>query len=174
MLGIFQNYSEATTVLMPHFYGWNTEAFAQDSWRVGRRLTLDLGVRVVHMGVYQDDNNTLSGFYSQLWNASQAPWLYWPGVVGGKSVAVDPRTGATTYAVLVNTIVPGSGNPADGMHVNGLTGKGDFYHYAPLVFTPRVGFAWDVFGDGKMAVRGGFGQFTNLYHSGLRGEKGTR
>ena len=28
-----------------------------------------------------------------------------------------------------------------------------------LSFAPRVGFAWDPFGDGKMSVRGGFGMF---------------
>ena len=167
LLGTFGSYSEGSNTLMPHFYSWNTEGYVQDSWRVGRRLTLDLGVRWVHQGVYHDDQNTLSGFYPQLWNAAQAPRLYWPATVGGQSVALDKATGNTTYPVLVNTIVPGSGNVADGMHVNGLTGKGDFYKSPFVVFTPRIGFAWDPFGDGKTAVRGSFGQFTNLYHSGL-------
>jgi hypothetical protein len=167
LLGIFNSYAEGSNTLMPHFYGWNTESYVQDSWRVGRRLTLDLGVRWVHMGVYHDDKNTLSGFYPQLWNPAQAARLYWPAVAGGQSVALDKVTGNTTYPVLVNTIVPGSGNVANGMHVNGLTGKGDFYTTPFLVFTPRIGFAWDVTGDGKTAIRGSFGQFSNLYHSGL-------
>jgi hypothetical protein len=166
LLGAFDTYTEASTTLMPHFYGWNVEGFVQDSWRVGRRLTIDLGVRWDHMGPYQDDKGTLSGFYPQLYSAAQAPRLYWPAVVGGQPVAIDPVTGTTTYASLVDTMVPGSGNVADGMHVNGLTGKGDFYSYPFLIFTPRVGFAWNVFGDGKTAIRGGFGQFSNLYNSG--------
>ncbi len=33
-------------------------------------------------------------------------------------------------------------------------------------FGPRIGFAWDVHGDGKMAVRGGFGLIYNAIESG--------
>ena len=33
------------------------------------------------------------------------------------------------------------------------------YNTTPLAFAPRLGFALDVFGNGKTAVRGGFGVF---------------
>jgi hypothetical protein len=167
LLGIFSSYQEATNLSMPHFFEWNTEGFVQDNWRVGRRFTFDIGVRWIHMGIYQDDQNTLSGFYAQLWDPTKAPRLYWPATVNGQSVALDKLTANTSYRVLVNTIVPGSGSVINGMHVNGLTGAGDFYKFPAVVFTPRIGFAWDVMGDGKTAIRGGFGQFANLYHSGL-------
>jgi hypothetical protein len=59
----------------------------------------------------------------------------------------------------VGAIVPNTGDPVNGMHIDGLTGDDDFYKYPFLAFAPRFGFAWDVFGNGKMAIRGGFGVF---------------
>ncbi|MCX6628333.1 MAG: carboxypeptidase regulatory-like domain-containing protein [Candidatus Solibacter sp.] len=173
LLGIFQTYTEATNRLVPNPHFTQLEGYVQDNWRVSRRLTLDLGLRWYHVGLMADDSNAYSNFYPGLWDPKKAARIHRPATVNGKSVAIDPGTGNTTFAALVNTLVPGSGDPVNGMHINGMTGKGDFASFPFLLFTPRVGFAYDIFGDGKTAIRGSFGTFYSRPNANFVGGRGT-
>src|SRR5579871_4587084 len=159
LLGIFQNYSEASNRVIPDPHDQEIEGYIQDNWRVTRRLTLDYSLRFYHIGPIYDTSSSYAEFYPQLWNSAQAPRVYAPANINGQNVAIDPVTGKTTFFSLQGTLVPGSGNPVDGMHANGLTGKSDYVSFPYLLFTPRIGFAWNVFGDNKTAIRGSFGVF---------------
>ncbi|MCL5742671.1 MAG: TonB-dependent receptor, partial [Acidobacteria bacterium] len=45
MLGIFNSYTESSDVAFRHYRLGNLEWFAQDNWKINRKLTVDLGVR---------------------------------------------------------------------------------------------------------------------------------
>ena len=106
---------------------------------------------------FDEEEEAYAVFDRSLWSASKAGRLYYPASVGGKNVAIDKATGATAPYSLVGTIVPGSGSITNGMRV--VDGK--IYELPFLAFAPRFGFAWNVTGDGKMAIRGSFGVFFN-------------
>ncbi len=59
--------------------------------------------------------------------------------------------------------MPNSGDFYEGMIVT----KETVYDGKGLLPAPRVGFAWDVFGDGKTSVRGGWGIFYDRYQDDI-------
>lgn len=162
LLGYYASYTEWTAKIVVNDTFWNVEPYIQDNWRVTKRLTLDYGVRFYHQTpeIDKQAGNEFAYFDPSKYDRSKAPRYYVPALVGGKRVAQDPVTGATGPVSYIGLFVPGSGDPANGFVVAGKNGAPwNTYHTTPLAFAPRFGFAFDVFGNGKTAIRGGFGVF---------------
>jgi len=97
--------------------------YAQDSWKVTPRFTLNMGLRWEYFGPQHDTNPNLdSNFYPEL----SEPNLQLAIANGNVSQTSQSNIGALW--------------------------KTDYHN-----FGPRLGFAWDIFGDGKTSLRGGWG-----------------
>jgi Carboxypeptidase regulatory-like domain/TonB-dependent Receptor Plug Domain len=163
-LGNFDTYTESNAR-----YGANerqsiVEWFAQDTWKLSRRFTLDYGIRFTWANQmyahYAGQQSVLAlGRYS----AANAPVLYQPVLgPGNVRMAQNPLTGALLPQAYVGYFVPGSGNPADGGVLSGDSSyPRGFVNQQPVHLGPRLGFAWDVFGNGKTAVRSGIALLYN-------------
>jgi len=135
------------------------EPYFQDDWRVTKRLTLNLGLRVSLFGTYREKLLQAYNFDPSAFNLANKPTFDADGfLVQNAAGTANPLNGVVQCGGKGGNLplIPGSAFPAVAIGSNSNAGCLSGHLFNPA---PRIGFAWDPKGDGKMAVRGGYGIF---------------
>ncbi len=133
LTGFSSSYTQLQQQRTDHYVNNTYSVYAQDDWHTTQRLTLNLGVRYDVLPHVYEKNNQLGNFN---------PAHYVPG----STTATTTVNGATFYT--------------NGLDLAGQNGvprglvNNDYF-----TIQPRLGFAMDIFGNGKSTIRGGAGLF---------------
>jgi len=165
LLGLSNSYNENALQDSRNWYANSYALYIQDNWRATRRLTLNLGLRWDGIPHTYNPQNYVSNFYPNTYDQAAQPVYLVPGSVispTSPGLGTSPNPALKGYQFYLNgTGIAGQNGVPRGLVAN---------HWA--IFGPRVGFAYDIFGDGKTVLRGGFGmmyeriQGNDMYNAG--------
>jgi Carboxypeptidase regulatory-like domain/TonB-dependent Receptor Plug Domain len=132
-----ENNTNVNALMRWHDY----EGYAQDSWKARRNLTLDYGLRYSFIRQPFTGNDQYSTFNPALYNPAigaepcNGMWVLRPGLNACNALPGAEGQGAVLTSN--RALVPNNNH----------------------LLAPRIGIAYDPFGDGKTSIRAGFGQF---------------
>ena len=144
LLGDAASFTQLDFLAGKHWVNNNYGFYANDNWHILPRLTLNLGIRFDGLPHAFERYNRFANFVPADYDASLAYPLNPDGTLSPASLT--PANGANFYL-----------NGMRSAAVNGFPRGVVKNSYK--TWQPRVGFAYNLNGDGKTVIRGGFGMF---------------
>ena len=139
--GLMSGYSENNNAPIGDVAQQSTAGFIDDTWKASRHLTLDLGIRIEHVGHWYDrDHIGLAVFYpdrvlNDFYTGKYAPGYYWHSIDAGVPLSGQPNRFAYPDARFgMSYDVFGSGNTV-------VRGGWGVYRYVTQVNTVANGEA---------------------------------
>lgn len=134
VMGIANYFSQNSYENIQDLASRTTSAYVMDNWRFNRRLTVNVGVRWDHVGRWYDRQ----GVGSAVWY----PQLYAQDVATNQAAKSQIVEYPGVRWKAIDSGIPNGGSPTR------------------LAWTlPRVGFAYDLEGQGRTVIRGGWGEY---------------
>jgi Carboxypeptidase regulatory-like domain len=147
LLGLANSYDQLQAQRTDYWLSNNYAAYVMDNWHLTPRLSVQLGLRYDALPHTYEKHNNVANFVPADYSASNAQ-------------SPDPSTGDLNPSGPGFSTVNGTSFYLNGIEQAGVNGfprglvKNDYF-----TWEPRLGFAWDLLGNGSTVVRGGIGVF---------------
>jgi len=162
LLGRAFAYDELALKFTTYARAWASSFYFADTWRVRPRLSLQYGVRYQLMPHNIDKYDNLSNFYQDRFDPAQAQTPSADGTLDPNGPGFQAVTGPLT------AVMPSLRLYMNGIGIAGKSGipRATVYNHYNII-DPYFGFAYDVSGNGKTVLRGGF----NWAHEKIRDDE---